>query len=89
MAHILVRHKVANFDKWMPVYEEHRSARQAAGLKDLYLWHNEGDPNDIVLLFEASDIGKAKKFVDSSDLREKMQAAGVQEPPDIVFLSKA
>ena len=88
MAHMLIRHKVADFGKWKPAYENHRSAREAAGLKDLYLWRNENDPTDVLVLFEASDVAKAKEFVASSDLKEKMQAAGVQGPPDIVFLSK-
>ncbi len=86
MAHILIRHKVADFGKWKPLYEDHRSVREAAGLKDLHLWRNEGDPTEIIALFEASDLAKAKEFVGSSDLKERMQAAGVQGAPDIVFL---
>ncbi|MCH7897044.1 MAG: cyclase [candidate division NC10 bacterium] len=88
MAYILIRHKVADFGKWKPMYEDHRSAREAAGLKDLHLWRNEGDPTEIIVLFEASDLAKAKEFVGSSDMKEKMQAAGVQGAPNIVFLSK-
>ena len=85
---MLIRHKVADFGKWKSMYEDHRSAREAAGLKDLHLWRNEGDPTEIILLFETSDVTKAKEFVASSDMKEKMQAAGVQGAPDIVFLSK-
>ena len=88
MAHMLIRHKVSEFGKWKPVYEEHRSARESAGLKDLYLWRNENDPNDVLKLFEASDMAKAKEFAASSDLKEKMQAAGVVGRPDIVLLSE-
>jgi len=84
---MLIRHKVADFGKWKPVYDDHRSAREAAGLRDLYLLRNENDPNEVTLLFEASDVAKAKAFVASSDLKEAMQAAGVQGPPDIVFLT--
>ncbi len=86
MAHILIRHKVADFGKWKPLYEDDRSVREAAGLKDLHLWRNEDDPTEIIALFEASDLAKAKEFVGSSDLKERMQAAGVQGAPDIVFL---
>ena len=71
MTHILSRHKVADFGKWKPGYEDHRSAREAAGLKDLHLWRNEGDPTEIILLFEASDLAKAKEFFGSSDLNKK------------------
>ena len=88
MPYMVIRHKVADYEKWKPEYEDHRSAREAAGIKDLYLWRNMEDPSDVILLFEASDIGKAKEFAGSSDLKEKMQAAGVQGPPDIVFLSE-
>lgn len=88
MAHMLVRHKVADFDKWKLEYEDHRSAREASGLKDLYLWRNEGDPSEIILLFEVSDVEKAKKFTSSPDAKEKMEAAGVQDLPDVVFLSE-
>ncbi len=88
MAHMLIRHKVADFKKWKPVFEDHRPAREAAGLKDLHLWHNADDPSEVTLLFEASDLGKAKEFAGSSDLKEKMQAAGVQGAPDIVFLTE-
>jgi hypothetical protein len=87
MAHMIIRHKVADFGKWKPEYEDHRSAREAAGLKDLHLWRNADDPNEVILLFQASDLAKAKEFAGSSDLKEKMEAAGVQGPPDIVFLS--
>jgi hypothetical protein len=86
MAHILVRHKVADFDKWKSVYEEHRSAREAAGLKDLHLWRNEGDSSEVILLFESSDISMAKEFISSPDAKAKMQAADVQGSPDIVYL---
>ncbi len=88
MTHILVRHMVADFDKWKSVYEEHRSAREAAGLTDLHLWRNESNPSEVILLFEASDVVKAKEFASSPDAKEKMKAAGVQGLPEIVFLSE-
>jgi hypothetical protein len=87
MVHMLVRHKVEEFGKWKPIYDEHQEARAAAGLKDLHLWHNIDDPNEIVLLFEISDVEKAKAFVQSPDLKERMAAAGVISTPDILFLS--
>ncbi len=83
---MLVRHKVTDYDEWKSVYEDHRLAREAAGLKDLHLWRNEGDPSEVILLFEVSDIAKAKAFSSSPDAKEKMQAAGVQGQPEVVFL---
>ena len=76
MAHMLIRHKVQDFGKWKSAYDAHQPARAAAGLKDLRLWHNADDRNDIFLLFEAADVAKAKAFAASADLKEKITSAG-------------
>jgi len=89
MAHILIRHKIADFDKWKPLFDDHLPVREAASLKNLYLWRNEGDPNEIFVLFEALDLAKAKEFLGSSELKKKMQEDGVQGAPEIVFLSES
>lgn len=86
MAHMLIRHRVQDFDKWKSAYNEHQSVRVAAGLKDLRLWHNADDLNDIFLLFEAADVAKTKAFAASADLKEKMTSAGVIGKPEIFFL---
>lgn len=56
------------------------------GLKEEHLLRNTDDPNEVVLLFKAKDIQKAKEFASSADLREVMQSAGVVDKPDIYFL---
>ena len=88
MPHLLIRHKVADFAQWKPVYDSHKSAREDAGLKLLHLWGSEEDPNEIVILFEASDVAKAKELINSVDLKKSMEASGVQGPPQILFLSE-
>jgi heme-degrading monooxygenase HmoA len=86
MVHMLVRHKVADFAKWKPVYDAHGSARQNAGLKEEHLLRNVDDPNEVILLFSAEDLEKAKTFAASDDLRQAMQKAGVSDKPDVYFL---
>jgi hypothetical protein len=87
MKYFLVRHKVADFAKWKPVYDAHLPTRQKAGLKEEHLLRSIDDPNEVVLLFEAEDLQKAKEFADSSDLREAMEKAGVVDKPDLYFLT--
>jgi hypothetical protein len=87
MAYMLIRHRVQDFGKWKPLYDAHRQARAAAGLKDLNLWRNVDDSSEIFLLFEASDVAKVRAFVASADLKEKMASAGVIGSPSITFLS--
>jgi hypothetical protein len=86
MMHMLIRHKVADFAKWKPVYDAHASARQSAGLKEEHLLRNADDPNEVILLFSAQDLNKAKAFAASDDLRQAMQKAGVSDKPDVYFL---
>ena len=86
MMHILIRHKVADFAKWKQVYDAHASARQKAGLKEEHLLQGADDPNEVILLFSAEDLDKAKAFTASDDLRQAMQKAGVSDRPDVYFL---
>ena len=88
MAFMLVRSKVRDFKTWKPAYDAHQPARDAAGLTEKYLLRNSDDPNEIVLLFEAQDLNRAKTFAASTDLRDRMQESGVVDKPDIYFLDK-
>ncbi len=84
--HVLVRHKVADSAKWKSFYDSHLPARQQAGLTELHLLRSVNNPNEVVLLFGASDPQKAKAFAESADLREAMRQGGVTEKPEIFFL---
>lgn len=46
------------------------------------------DPNAVTVVLDFSDIGKAKAFVASADLKAVMTSAGVVGRPDIHILSK-
>ena len=87
MPHMMVRHKVHDSAKWKAAYDGHLSARQAAGLTERHVFRNADNPNEVIMLFEASDLGKARAFASSADLLQKMQEAGVVDKPDIYFLT--
>ncbi len=86
MAHMTIRHKVENFPKWKQAYDAHKPSREKAGLKDLHLWRNLDDSNEVLVLFEATDVGRARNFADSNELKEAMKGAGVIGRPEILFL---
>jgi hypothetical protein len=88
MNYLLVRHKVADFSKWKEAYDAHSPARQKAGLTEKHLLRNTDNQNEVILLFEAKDLPKAKEFATSADLRETMKGAGVVDKPDIYYLGK-
>ncbi len=83
----LIKHKVKNFDKWLPLYEAHDSARKAAGLTEIGLGRGLDNNNEITIALKTDDIKKAKDFDNSPGLKEVMQKAGVVGPPSISYIS--
>ena len=88
MPWILVRHKVQEYAKFKPVFDEHGVARKAIGSKGGYLFRNMDDPNEVVILIDVVDLQKAREFVQSEDLRESMEKAGVANQPDVYLLDE-
>ena len=89
MAMVIVRHKIKDFDTWKKAFDGHKPAQAAAGLSNPRVFRSADDPNETVVLFDAQDIGKAKTFASSADLKSTMQAAGVVDKPDVYFLNPA
>ena len=86
MAHIMIRHKVKDFSTWKPFFDKNGAMRGKAGCKGGYIFHSEDNPNDVVVIFDWDNIDNAKKFAQSSQLRDAMQKAGVQGTPEVYFL---
>ena len=85
MASMFVKHRVADYAKWKPVFDEHETARRAAGLTAHSVHRASDDPNVIIIAFRAADLNKAKGFASSDELKSAMARAGVQGPPEIWF----
>jgi hypothetical protein len=86
-SYMLIRHKVRNFSEWKRGYDAHLSKRVEAGLTEKHLLRRAQEPNEVILLFEAKDLNRAKTFAESADLRKTMQRVGVVDKPDIYFLN--
>lgn len=89
MVHVLVRHKVADFNRWKEAFDTHVTARKRAGELSFHVFHNLEDSHDLFLLFDWSSAEEAKKFMNSSELRDRMRQAGVQGTPEIQYLEDA
>ena len=83
MPHVLLRHKVANFDSWKPAFDSDQSRREAAGLKTVHLFNSLEDPNNVFIVFKYNDLEKAKAVFNDPDLKEFMVKNGVIEGPSI------
>lgn len=87
--YLIVHHPVQDFATWKPHFDAHIEAQHQHGLKLLHLLRNSENKNDITIHFEVADIAKAKQFVESDDLRQVMQKAGVVGTPEFHFLKDA
>jgi hypothetical protein len=84
-ARLMVRHKVKDWDVWKKSFDGHKQARMDAGLTDRLLGYTIGDNHNVTIVFAVSDMAKAKAFINSKDLKDRMKTAGVDGPPSFFF----
>ena len=89
MALLIVRHKVKDFAVWKKTYDADVSRRTGAGLATGRVTRSVDDPSEVVLLFEVSDIAKARALTATHGLKEAMQNAGVIDKPDMYLVEDA
>lgn len=86
---VMVMHKVKDYDAWKKEFDAHKQARTDAGLMDRAVGYSFDDKNSVVVVCGVNDMKKAKDFMNSKDLKDKMAAAGVVGPPTIHFYNVA
>lgn len=87
MGYLLVRHKVKEFQEWKRVFDAHKEAQRQAGLRIEKVMRNLYEPNEVFLLFEVTDLAKARGFVFSPQVPDARADSGVVDKPDIYFLA--
>lgn len=88
MAYMIIRHKVADYATWKPVFDEHSAARAAGGSRGGQLYRSASNPNELIAIFEWDSLDNARQFAQSPNLRDTMQRAGVIDAPDVYFVEK-
>lgn len=89
MAHMLITHRVEDYDHWRAVFDDKASLRQENGELSAQIFRNADDPNNVVLLFAWDNLDNARRYAQDPRLRAAMQDAGVIGPPTVVFLDEA
>lgn len=86
MVHVLVRHKVADFNRWKQAFDSHLASRKQAGETAFRVFHSVDDPREVVVFLDWDSIEGARKFMKSDDLRKAMQQAGVEGAPEVQYI---
>ncbi len=85
---MFIKHKVANFAKWLPLYDAHDSVRKAYGLHNYGLSRGVDDTNMVMVVLRIDDMNRAKEFASLPDLKATMQKAGVVGEPTITYFNR-
>ena len=88
MAHLLIRHKIEDFDRWKPHFDEHGATRRACGAHGSRIFRNTADPCEVMILSAWDDLDRARLFSQSDDLQEAMGRSGVIDRPDLWILEE-
>jgi hypothetical protein len=83
---VMITHKVKDFDAWLKGYDaEGTETRATFGLVDVVLARGVDDPNIVQIVFDITDMAKAKARIKDPALKKIMMDAGVVGAPKITF----
>ena len=82
---LTVHFKVKDYAAWRTGYDAGEKGRLSAGITNGRVFRNAADPNDVVILQDVADVGKARTWLGSDDLKATMQKNGVIGSPSIRF----
>ena len=88
MVHVIVSHKVEDFGKWKQKFDEDSEVRKANGSQGGKLYRGADDPNLVSIAFEWDTLENLQKFLQSDELKSKMEDAGVVSAPEVHILEK-
>ncbi|MEX0744752.1 MAG: antibiotic biosynthesis monooxygenase [Phycisphaeraceae bacterium] len=88
MAHVMIRHRVQDFERWRQVFEAAADFRRDGGEQRYEVFEIHDDPDHVVLLFEWDSMERARAFLANPELSDAMDQAGVESPPEVWFLEQ-
>jgi hypothetical protein len=81
--YLTILHECKDFPVWRKAYDADAPRRKEAGLTQVHVLREQANSNLLALMFEISDLGRAKAMATSADLAATMQAAGVVGTPRV------
>jgi quinol monooxygenase YgiN len=85
MVTMFARHKVNDYGTWKSAYDQFAATRQKKGVTGASVHRDVEDPSIIIVTHQFKDLGAARAFASSEDLKSTMAKAGVAGPPEFWF----
>lgn len=80
---IIIRHEVADFDKWKTAYDADEARRKEMTILGGSVSRAADNENMVILHFMVTDPAKVKEAMESDDMKKVMKEAGVKGPPEV------
>jgi hypothetical protein len=85
---LFIHHKVYDYAAWRTGYNENERSRAAAGITNGRVYRSADDPNDVLVLQDATDMAKARAWLGGEDMKTAMRKSGVVGSPSVRFASQ-
>ena len=83
---LMIQHPVASYEAWKPHYFGNDSMRLAYGLSPYHIGRGIEDTSLVIVFDKMNDAARAKEFVAMSELKDRMQKAGVTGSPVVDYI---
>ncbi|MCP2038360.1 hypothetical protein [Chryseobacterium sp. HSC-36S06] len=82
---LIMNFKIKDYIKWVNAFDAGQKLRADAGLVDVLIAKDVEQPLKIQVVLDITDLNKAKAFMTSEILKQKMKSAGVIGKPDVEY----
>lgn len=84
--YMVTKHQVRDYAQWKKVFDESRSIVEPYGLKNFEVCCDTRDPNTLYIVHEFTDESRVRQLLESPELKQVMERAGVIGPPEVMFM---
>ena len=88
VTHLHVGFKVENYGQWKEGYDASIEQRKASGEVSFQVFRNADDPNTVTVLSVQESAEQVQAFMDSPDLKARMEAAGITEMGQMLIVEE-
>ncbi len=89
MVYINLHLNVADYGTWRIGFDANESSRKSAGSTGVNQFYRDVDnPNNVTLVLEWDEAGKAQAFLNDPHTKESMDEAGVTGRPMVVAVQR-
>jgi steroid delta-isomerase-like uncharacterized protein len=86
MPHALLKQQVKDPTGWKAVFDQDREKRARLGCVSEQIFCLANDPHQLFIVLGWNDESRLRQFIESDELQQSMQRAGVTGSPEIAYL---